>query len=163
MWRMTGPRLRRLRNQKYANIATKMRKTATGIRANPAMAAGGRPRCCCVGATGPGVQVGAVGLLVVMVSGGTVNCWDWEMVACCILTVGKGDDDDAAVGICVRWPPIAPVAVCDVERPSISTTRTISPIVAARYLSTSAPPTIADTRPCGRPMYSPLFCRAVLE
>jgi hypothetical protein len=157
MWRIIGPRLRRLRNQKYANIAPKMRKTATGIKTNPAMAAGGRPRCCCVGAIDPSVPVGAVGLLVDMVSSGTVNCCDWETVACCILTVGKGDDDDAAVGLCVLWPPTTPVAVCDVERPSISTTRTISPIVAARHLSTSAPPTSADTRPCGRPMYSPLY------
>jgi hypothetical protein len=134
-----------------------MRKTPTGIKANPAMDTGERLCCSCVGATGPCVCVGAVGLLIDMVSGGMVNCCDWEMVACCILTVGKGDNDEAAVGLCVRWPPTTPVAVCDVDRPSISTTRTISPIVAARHLLTSAPPTIADRRPCRKPMYSPLY------
>ena len=154
MRRISGPRLRRARAQKYMNIAAAMRSTATGTMASPAIDAAERPRLSCAGTAVSDIVAGMVGC----VSDAIVNCCDVEMVACCMRIIGKGDDDGiegedsgAVGGSCGCWPRATIVAVYDADGPSICTACSIGLIVprkssqAARHLSTGAPPTYKTT------------------
>lgn len=130
-WRMTGEDLLRFRNQKYVKIAMMISSTATGIMASPAMDLDERPCFSCAGAADSVLTAGVVGWPVSIVFVAIVNCCDVDMVACCIRTVGKGECDDE-VGCCGCWPRATSlVAVCDADRPSICTTRSIERIVVS--------------------------------
>lgn len=136
--RISGPRLRRARSQKYVNIAPAIRKTAKGIMARPAIDAAARPELSCAGAAISDIVAGMVGCA----SDAIVNCCGVEMVACCMRIVGKGDDDGiegVVGGSCGCWPratlaaaSVTSVAVCDADRPSICTACSIGRIVVQR-------------------------------
>lgn len=99
-WRISGPRLRRLRSQKYVKMAATMRKTATGIIASPAIDAVESPSFCCAGAAVSDIVAGIVGVVAVIVSEAIVYCCAWEIVACCMRIVGKGDNDGKEADSC---------------------------------------------------------------
>ena len=127
-YRITGSRLRRFRSQKYVNMATAIRATATGIIASPAIDADERPCLSCGGAAGSDVVAGIVASMFDMVfaAGGIVNCCEVDIVACCIRSVGKGDSVAGNLVASACWNcATTSVAVCDADRPSICTRRSI--------------------------------------
>lgn len=147
--RILGPCRRRARSQKYVNIAAAMRNPATGIIASPAIDAADSTRLSCAGTAGSDIVAG----MVVCVSDAIVNRCGVEMVACCMRSVGKGDEDGGegvGAGDCGCWPCATIAIVCDADRPSICTARSIGCIIVQRLhvtcpnLSAGAPPTIDE-------------------